>query len=186
MGIDIETGIWDLETAQKRHRYDPALAQYIRETFLFQSIADVGCGLGNYCKFFKESGIPIVHGYEGTQEINKIAVYDDIFSMDLTKNRWVEIGYDLVLCLEVGEHIPKNHEQGFINNLCRYVEDLLIISWAIPGQGGAGHFNEKSNECVIREFSKRGMAFDKRASLKLREAADLKWFKNTLILFERV
>lgn len=185
--IDMDSGIWSLATAKKRHRYDSKLADYIAIKYKnIASVADVGCGTGNYCKCLKDSGIPIVHGYEGTIGVKEIAVYDDIMTVDLTKTRWVDIVYDLVICLEVGEHVPKNYEQVFIDNLCRYVSKDLILSWAVPGQGGAGHFNEMSNEYVIRELAKRGFVFNKGSSMRLREVSSLKWFKNTLMKFEKV
>ncbi len=184
---NIKTGIWDLSTAKKRHRHDEKLAEYLTTMYSSaSSIADVGCGMGYYCKCFKDSGVPTVHGYEGTVNIKEIAAYDDIMVVDLTKERWVGIDYDLVLCLEVGEHIPKEYEQVFIDNLCRYVSKDLILSWAVPGQGGAGHVNELSNEYIIGEFIKRGLVFNEDSSNKLRESASLKWFENTLMKFEGV
>jgi len=184
--IDMDSGVWSLETAKKRHRYDSKLAEYIAIIYKnINSVADVGCGTGRYCKCFKDAGIPIVHGYEGTIGIKEIAVYDDIMTVDLTKRRWVDIVYDLVICLEVGEHIPKTYEQVFIDNLCRYVSKDLILSWAVPGQGGAGHFNELSNEYIIKELAKRGFIFDDGASMKLRESSSLKWFRYTLMKFEK-
>ena len=184
--INSNTGIWNLETAKKRHRYDSSLAEGIIAIFKeVKSIADLGCGRGDYCKYLKECGIPLVHGYEGTQNIHKIAVYDDIMILDLTKRRWVEIFYELVLVLEVGEHIPKKYEKVFIDNVCEFTKKFLILSWGIPGQGGAGHFNEQPNDYVISEFEKRGLRLEKKKTKFLREAASLRWFKNTVMVFRR-
>jgi len=184
--VDKETGIWSLETAKKRHRFDDKLAEYIATTYKFvNSIADIGCGIGSYCKYLKDSGIPIVHGYEGTPNIKEIAVYDDIMVLDLTKRRWAGIGYELVICLEVGEHVPEIYEQIVIDNVCEFTSKELILSWAIPGQGGAGHFNERSNEYVIKEFEKRGLMFDEEESMNLREHTSLKWLRNTIMKFEK-
>lgn len=185
--IDRETGIWDIEVGKKRHRYDSDLAKYIAIRYKdATSVADVGCGKGDYCKYLKECGFSIVHGYEGTVDIKKIAVYDDIMVLNLIIRRWVKINYDLVLCLEVGEHIPEKHEQVFIDNICEFTIKDLILSWAIPGQGGAGHFNERPNLYVMKEFAKRGFAFDKSSSMKLRSAASFRWFRNTIMKFERI
>jgi len=184
--IDRETGIWSLEIAKKRHRYDSKFAEYIAAVYKFvDSIADIGCGKGDYCKHLKDSGISIVHGYEGTPDIKKIAVYNDITVIDLTKRRHVGTDYELVLCLEVGEHIPQKYEQIFIDNVCEFINKDLILSWAIPGQGGAGHFNEQPNEYIIDEFIKRGLIFDEDSSMKLRDAASFRWFKNTIMKFNR-
>lgn len=185
MSINKESGIWDLDTAKKRHRFDEALAEYIARAYHPKKTADIGCGNGSYCKFFKESNWPVVHGYEGTPEITSLGIYDDIMTVDLSKRRYVDIAYDLVLCLEVGEHIPKEHEQVVMDNICEYVAKDLILSWAIPGQGGAGHFNERDNNYIIREFVRRGLEFDMDQSNRLRKVASLKWFRNTLLVFHR-
>ena len=84
------------------------------------------------------------------------------------------------------EGYKHQHEQCFIDNLCRYANKDLILSWAVPGQGGAGHINELSNEYIIGELAKRGFEFNKDVSDKLREASSRKWFKNTLMKFEKV
>jgi len=190
-GIDRETGIWTLEVAKRRHRFDPELAKAITEMYApdgkykIELAADIGCGPGEYCAAFKSYGWPEVHGYEGTKGITTLGVYDDITRVDLTKRRWVGIPYDFVLCLEVGEHIPLQYEQVFIDNLCEYTMADLVMSWAIPGQGGAGHFNERVSAYVISEFVTRGMEFLGSRSEKLRELASLKWFKNTILVFKR-
>jgi len=184
--ICAETGIWNLETAKKRHRYDPELAKYIATMYKsVKSVADLGCGKGDYCKYLKEKGIPIVHGYEGTPNIQEIAVYNDIMTLDLTKRRWVEIYYDLVISLEVGEHIPKKYEQVFINNVSEFAKSNLILSWGIPGQGGTGHFNEQPNEYVIAEFIKRGFRLERKKTKFLRKAAERKWFKGSLLVMRK-
>ena len=80
--INSESGIWSLETAKKRHRFDPSLAEGIVAIFKeVKSVADLGCGKGDYCKYLKERDISLVHGYEGTPDIQKIAVYDDIINL---------------------------------------------------------------------------------------------------------
>jgi hypothetical protein len=186
MSVNKDSGIWGLDTAKKRHRYDPKLAEGI--LYLYKSatsIADLGCGKGDYCKFLKEHRINTVHGYEGTPDIKEIAAYDDIMILDLTKRRWVEIYYSLVLALEVGEHIPKKFEQVFIDNVCEFTKKDLVLSWGIPGQGGVGHFNEQTNEYIISEFVRRGFRFEKKRTRFLREKASLRWFKKSVLVFRR-
>ena len=184
-GINEETGIWSLEVAKKRHRCDLLLAARIGMLYLPNKAADLGCGSGKYCSIFQAYEWPVVHGYEGTPDIASLGVYEDIFIVDLTKRRWVDIDYDFVLCLEVGEHIPEKYEQVFIDNVCEFAKKDLVLSWAIPGQGGKGHFNERSNEYVISEFVKRGFKFDEKKSRGLRKYISLKWFKNTIMVFGR-
>lgn len=183
--VDKGTGIWTLEEAKKRHRFDESLARVIYEMYLPKSIADLGCGTGAYCRIFSELGCDIVHGYEGTKDISQIGLYKDIIVLDLTKKRYSDLKYDLVICLEVGEHIPKKHEDTVIWNICQFVDRHLVLSWAVPNQGGLGHFNEHPNEYVIEKLAKMGLFLDLDKSNLLREKSTLKWFKNTVMAYER-
>ena len=176
-------GIWSMETAIKRHRTDLFLAAAIAKMFKPKLVADIGCGFGFYCRMLKGYGWE-VHGYEGTQGVKDVGIYDDILTVDLTKVRYVEVDYDLAICLEVGEHIPKEYEQTVLDNICRYSRKNLVLSWAIPGQGGAGHHNERDNKYIIDEVVKRGFKFDKGKSKVLRAASTFKWFKNTIMVFK--
>jgi hypothetical protein len=54
----------------------------------------------------------------------------------------------------VAEHIPPEYESIFIENLISCNRKGIILSWAIPGQGGHGHFNEKPNDYVIDLITK--------------------------------
>jgi len=184
--VDEETGIWSLETAKKKHRYDIMLAAQIATMFWVpKRAADLGCGRGAYCSILKGCGWPIVDGYEGTPNIASLGVYDNIMTLDLSKRHWVAIDYDFVLCLEIGEHIPKKHEQTFIDNVNDFVTKNLVLSWGIPGQGGTGHFNEQPNDYIIAECEKRGLKYDGKKSQKLRDVATRGWFKNTIMCFSR-
>ena len=186
MSIDKLTGIWDLDTAKRRHQFDLNLGVEIAQMFFApKRAADLGCGLGNYCALFKAMGWPNVDGYEGTPRIQQIAAYDNVMPLNLTLRRWVGIDYDFVMSLEVGEHIPKQFEQVFINNVCEFAQKDLVLSWGIPGQGGKGHFNEQPNEYVVNEFKKRGFRLERKKSKALREVATKKWFRNTLLCFKK-
>jgi hypothetical protein len=62
----------------------------------------------------------------------------------------------------------------------------LILSWALPGQGGCGHLNEQPNEYVIEQMLEKGFAFDEGESLKLRATVRWWWFENTLMVFRNI
>lgn len=182
-GFDKETGIWGLEAARS-HFYDHKLARRIYELYSPSMVADIGCGDGTYCRTFSENGW-IIHGYEGTPDISSLGIYNDIRTIDLTKDININMSYDLVLCLEVGEHIPEKHEQIFIDNLCNFCDKDLILSWSLPGGSGLGHVNERPNEYIIYEITKRGFKFDGLMSNDLRSNSTLWWFKGTIMVFKR-
>jgi hypothetical protein len=184
--VDPETGIWSLHIAKKRHKCDTALAGMIGILFSPNRVADLGCGDGRYCSIFKAYGWPEIHGYEGTKDVQTLNIYDDIMYIDLTKKRVVDIEYDLVVCLEVGEHIPPQHEQTFLDNLLEFTSKDLILSWALPGQYSAsGHVNCQPNDYIITQLSQRNLYFDETTTHLLRQHSYFKWFKKGVMVFRR-
>ncbi len=49
---------------------------------------------------------------------------------------------DLVISLEVAEHLTPEAGQRLVDRLCG-LSDLILFSAAIPGQGGTNHINER-------------------------------------------
>jgi GTPase involved in cell partitioning and DNA repair len=104
---------------------------------------------------------------------------------DLSREFHLERSFDCVLSLEVGEHIPEEFAETFLDNLCRHASRHIILSWAVPGQGGHGHVNCRSNAWVRQNLAERGFAGHPKLENQLRAAASLPWFKETLMVFER-
>jgi len=166
----------------KSHRYDKALNDAIIHLFPVKTIVDIGCGRGEYIKCFLDNNINCI-GYDGsplTSELTKGLCQIKDFSEP------VDIGkFELVLSLEVGEHIPVQYEQVFIDNLCRASIRYICVSWGIVGQNGLGHVNCKNNDYIIEEFKKRGFYYLEIESKQLREFSELSWFKNTIMVFKQ-
>lgn len=185
-GYDPNTGIWDINTAHKKHKLDPLLAGAIMTYYnqCISSVTDLGCGLGHYCKLYSTKWI-CVDGYEGTPGV-WTSGFNHIFQVDLSASIIHRcFKYDLVTCLEVGEHIPKDKEQQFLDNVVSFVRYHLVLSWAIPGQKGTGHVNEQLNKYIINQIQQRGLKYNRKASEFLRLHSALPWFKNTLMVFKR-
>jgi hypothetical protein len=92
---------------------------------------------------------------------------------------------DWVLCLEVGEHLPAQYEEGFLDNVDAHNRCGAILSWAVEGQAGKGHVNMHNNDYVINAMTKRGYTYDAATSMAGRDVAELPWMKNTFMLFTR-
>ena len=185
--VDPKTGIWSLEIASKRHKIDHRLCSAIIQLFdKPYSVADVGCGIGEYCKTLTKYGWDNMVGFEGTKNISSISVFDNIKEVDLTKIHYLGI-FDFVLCIEVGEHIPSDYECTFLNNICDMVDNTLLMSWANVGQYSAsGHVNCKHMHSVINELEDRGMSFDAEKSHYLQEKAEFNWLKKNIAVFNNV
>jgi hypothetical protein len=168
---------------RKEHKFDLLLAQSIStiaSNAYCYNIMDVGCGEGKYMDFFRKNGF-VCCGFDGNPETESI-----------TKGKCSTIDFatpvkispvDLVVSLEVGEHIPEEFEDVFINNLVDHAEKLIILSWGIPGQGGFGHVNCKANDYIIDKIQGLGPMYHYEDSQYLRDNSTRSWFKNTLMVF---
>jgi len=174
-----ETGAWH-GNANELHAFDLNLANALAAIFKGNTVIDLGCGQGRYVNIFNRKGIRAV-GCDGNPVTG---VLPNCKVHDLTTPLNVPAA-DYVLSLEVGEHIPPHLMQGFINNVHRLNKKGVIISWAIPGQGGDGHFNELPNEDIKAIFKELGYTNTLEKETNLRNAATLWWFKNTLMVFDR-
>ena len=73
-----------------------------------------------------------------------------------------------------------------MNNLINHTSGWLIISWAVPGQGGRGHVNEQPPEYVLDLFGNREFVYHEDYSQYLRNSiVNCYWFKNTIFVFSK-
>lgn len=129
-------GYWESNTDQS-HVYDAllsgALINYLKESNV-KSVYDFGCGMGDYAKNIIDAGITCkaFDGNPFTKELtNGIG---DV--LDLSNPVQLE-KFDCVLSFEVGEHIPAEYEETFINNLINNTNSKIILSWAVEEIGRA-------------------------------------------------
>lgn len=138
----------------------------------YQSLADYGAGLGGFAMHFKKNGVADVHCYDGNAEIVESS-HGLCQQVDLGLEQPHLSKVDLTMSLEVGEHIPAKHETTFLTNLCTASKQAIVLSWALPGQGGTGHVNEQSSEYIIGQVENLGFGFklDRNHTEDLRRAA---------------
>lgn len=152
-------------------------------------VADFGCGVGFYVNALRDSGIQC-HGYDGNPKTKELTHWIDSRPpceiLDLSRRiPTLEKGYEWILSLEVGEHIPKKYEPVFINNIHRNNIDGVVLSWAVKGQGGNGHYNEQDNDYIKSIFKELGYSNDIDSENELRKNSSRKWFKNTIMVFRK-
>jgi len=123
-----------------------------------RSVVDVGCGTGTWLTVAKSLGAQRLVGYEGgwvnqgmlddqSIELRNINFEDSMPSdSDL---------FDLVISLEVAEHLTSDRASAFVQSLCR-LGPLVMFSAAVPMQGGRKHLNEQWQSYWARLFQANG------------------------------
>jgi SAM-dependent methyltransferase len=116
-----------------------------------KSVIDVGCGAGFWLAAFKENGVDEVWGIDSdnTHTSQLLIPKDQFVSFDLTQPIHIDKEFDLVISLEVGEHLPEECGTQFVESLTR-LAPVVLFSAAIPYQGGPAveiawdqHLNEQ-------------------------------------------
>lgn len=144
-----------------------------------RSVVDVGCGTGAWLHVARGHGCGVT-GYD---------TYDGPMLIDSEEYVRANIsegvpcaGYDLAICLEVGEHLPESSAPKLVAGLCqaRYV----LFSAAIPGQGGVQHINEQWGSWWARLFAEHG--YEGSSDLRWQfwtDRAVADWYRQNMLIF---
>ena len=182
-----ERGYWCGEDVASAHVFDESLSIALVDFFKkekVETIVDFGCGLGDYVKSFLCNQIDC-EGYDGNPDTYKIS-QGVAHTLDLSEPFFLEKKFDWVVSLEVGEHLPKEFESVFLDNLDRHSTKGIVLSWAVKGQDGYGHFNEQNNDYIKARMQEKGYYNDLNAEKELRCRACVPWFKNTIMVFRKM
>jgi SAM-dependent methyltransferase len=122
-----------------------------------KSAVDVGCGVGSWLAVLKEFGVEDIFGIDGDWADRKmLEIPEECFlALDLRKPFQLDRCFDLVLSLEVAQHLPGECAEGFVDSLTK-LGPFILFSAAIPFQGGIGHLNEQWPDYWVAYFAQRG------------------------------
>ena len=162
-----------------------ALLPLLQERLRVSSVLDVGCGQGGWLTVWKELGCEEVHGVDGDYvERERLLVEADEFSaIDLVHSFDLERRFDLVQCLEVGEHLPTASSRGLVDSIVKHAP-MVLFSAAARGQGGDSHINEQDYEFWRQLFAAHDyLAIDYLRPLVLDQAEIEPWYRYNPILY---
>ncbi len=122
-----------------------------------ESLVDVGCGTGTWLSIFKDHGVTDVLGIDGdyVDRATLEVPATEFLAHDLTKPLRINRQFDLVVSLEVGEHLPAASAETFVDSLTQ-LGPVILFSAAIPFQGGTNHVNEQWPDYWVKLFETRG------------------------------
>jgi SAM-dependent methyltransferase len=122
------------------------------------SVVDVGCGTGAFLAEFAAKGVLDYLGVDGHHipaeslmiPASRFKAHDLAAPLNLGRR------FDLVVSLEVAEHLPESAADTFIRSLTA-AGDVVVFSAAIPFQTGPGHVNEQWPGYWAQRFAGQGL-----------------------------
>jgi len=181
------TGYWAKEWAVKHHLHSEKLSKWIcnfLRDYKNETTYDFGCGMGSYLNDLYNEGHHNIFGIE--MEPPKTDFPFTMLSKNLTES-FIIGDKGNVISLEVGEHIPKEFQNIYLDNIINHCKKNLIISWALRGQGGYGHVNELNNDEIIPIIESKGFKYKEEESLDARKDIEdqYAYFRNSILIFEK-
>lgn len=139
----------------------------------FESVLDLGAGDGFCAHVLAEQGVE-AYMVEISEAVLPYAFKDvECRIHDLREPLDYGRTFDLVLCVEVAEHLPESAADVLCDTIARHVGCLLVFTAARPGQEGAGHVNCQPPVYWERKFEARGLIFQEGKTWKLKR----RWVK---------
>lgn len=175
-----------MEMVQIKAESARAFAQVISSNLEFHSLLDIGCGMGMFLSEFHKLGKEVV-GCEASRQAIALASKDFlVFFADATKPILVNRTYDLVMCIEVAEHVNRRYSLQLVENCTRHAEQVLFTA-APKGQKGIGHINMRPRGYWQDLFKKLEFELDilktERIKEQLSQRHVLDWLCNNLMIF---
>lgn len=192
ISMTVNTKIYDDQffnnTIKFENQSAQAAVEILIKRFAPKSVVDIGCGVGIYLAKFKKNHIKIL-GFDGSPAAlagsligHKIKLHDLCQPLKLNRQ------FDLCLCFEVAEHLPKTCARILIDTLTS-LSRTIIFTAAAPGQGpkSIGHINERPPEYWLELFRQKNFFLNKNLTEKIRREMikqNVVWWltKNLLIM----
>ncbi|MEN0045652.1 MAG: class I SAM-dependent methyltransferase [Bacteroidota bacterium] len=159
----------------------------VMKLFAPASVVDVGCGIGTFLFAFKEAGVKDVLGIDGhwvNRDLLKKYLHDNEFmEWDLEKPIKMDKRFDLVISLEVAEHLSPDSADSFVKNLVE-LGDIVLFGAAVPSQGGTNHLNEQWLTYWEKKFLEHEyLLYDALRPLIWNDKDVFWWYKQNSVIF---
>lgn len=170
------------------YRVDDAhvVLEVLRKHFQFTSVLDVGCGIGSWLRVLEDDfGVKDYLGVDASSFDSSIFHIEEsqYLQRDLQQLFHIDRRFDLVMCLEVAEHLSEKAADTIVNTLVAH-SDVVLFSAAIPGQGGQMHINEQWQSWWQHRFKTAGyLALDLIRPLIWQNSNVWPWYKQNILLY---
>lgn len=171
--------------AEEEWPFAQNLASWISKNVAPNKVFDIGCGPGIYVEALRSEGI-LAKGFDINPQLKDNPLVSNTSLFDIRES------CDLILFLEVAEHIEFERSNDIIYHLFRILEPggSLIFSAAQPGQGGVGHINCQPKDfwrwriLACRSMYENTIAYQSCYSTVM-SGYHMGWFKNNFMIFTK-
>lgn len=149
----------------------PGMWEWLTQTqYAIGTILDVGCGDGSTLAYWRTLGVEGV-GVDGIPQADeRILQHDFTTGPWPTPGSWFASedfpGFDVVWSCEFVEHVEEQYVENFLSAF--RLGRLVLMTHALPGQGGHHHVNCQDAEYWIRKLGSIGYALDSALTADLR------------------
>lgn len=149
-----------------------------------RSAVDVGCGTGVWLSEAARLGVDDYLGVDGYTPAASLRIPRERFEQhDLTTPLRLERRFDLVICLEVAEHLDPAAADVLVESLAG-LGPAVLFSAAVPNQSGEHHVNERWQDHWAERFAERGyVAVDAVRPRVWRDDAVAWWYRQNVLLY---
>ena len=148
-------------------------------------IVDFGCKHGEWLSVFREYGATRILGFDQQKRITEglLVSHDEFFVTDLRDPPVLNERFDLAVCIEVAEHLPKTAAVPLVDALTA-AAPVVLFSAALPNQGGHGHQNEQPRRYWTEKFARRGFMAVDCLRPRIWQNVDVAWwYRQNIFLF---
>jgi SAM-dependent methyltransferase len=151
------------------------------------SVLDIGCGRGTWLKAALDCGIQDVVGVDGVALPRAELHFPPANFLVRDLSQPIDLGrkFDLVVCLEVGEHLESAKAPQLVANLTRHA-DTVLFSAACPGQLGQHHINCQWPDYWQSRFNKLGFVCSDWPRWTIWSNGNIEpWYRQNMFIAER-
>lgn len=183
---------WDQLSSGSHRNLMLKMAEALNDTFHPHTVLEVGCGNGALLSYFDSHGVSADGWEHPMAKVDPgIAVWRFDLNMlgDVNMDMRTLGDYDLVVCIELAEHLQPSTGPGLVRTLTKMARDVVWFSAATPGQGGDGHINERPPQYWDARFKECGFVRDEETTAKVRElyepAVGTEWWYRNCRVYRR-
>ena len=172
---------------------DFGISRWWKERCLFSLIAilskpnsylDLGCGESYLVELMgKLLGEDNAVGVDLDEGSESVITHDLTIPLNLSRK------FDMVVSLEVGEHLPEESADTYCDTIANHVGRWLVFSAAQPGQTGYEHINCKPKSYWRGKLEARGLESDEYYTQFISSLwgkfVPYSWAYNNLMIFKR-